>query len=133
MFKIRNFFILIACLGFSFPVQSLAADKATTEVGIGFAEESSSSTIDSTTDDSKKEIPKTGDSKTAEPGNQQQKVNNVSRTTTKYGTSARNEKGILPKTGEQQTRWLLFLGFGCVTAVFWLVLYSRFKKEGKHE
>lgn len=90
MFKKRKVLILFACLSFVFPIHSLAANKATTEVGIGFAEESSNSqeepTTDSTTTDSKKEIPKTGDSATTDSTTtgDQQKVNNVSRTT-RYG------------------------------------------------
>lgn len=138
MFKKRKVLILFACLSFVFPIHSLAADKATTEVGIGFAEESSNSqeepTTDSTTTDSKKEIPKTGDSATTDSTTtgDQQKVNNVSRTT-RYGSASQSDKGFLPRTGEQQTSWLFYLGLGCVIVVFWIAVYSRVKKEGNHE
>lgn len=123
MFKKRYGLILIACLIIGFPIHSVAADKASTQVGIGFAEETANSQEKPTKDSDTK------DSKAA--GAQQ--GNNASGTTTRYGSTSHNGKSFLPSTGEKQVHWYQIIGFGCVTAVFGLGLYVRFNKEGNHE
>ncbi|EOH77512.1 LPXTG cell wall anchor domain-containing protein [Enterococcus malodoratus] len=140
MIKKKYGLVLVACLSMCFPIHSWAADEATTEVGIGFADESTNGEDPGKEkpkpEDPKKEDPKQDENNTEDSkkvGSNQEKVTNVLPSTSRNVSTYQSGKGTLPKTGEQDIRMFQFLGFGCITAVFWLSLYFHFKKEGNHE
>ncbi|MGG5371293.1 LPXTG cell wall anchor domain-containing protein [Enterococcus sp. AZ196] len=115
MLKKRNWLVLFACLTIGFPMHTLAADNATTEVGIGFADETSK-LEESKQDDSKKAGTLQGDN---------QQKGNVA--------SSQSGRKFLPNTGEKEMYMIQVLGFVCLAGVFLAALFFNVKKEGKHE
>lgn len=108
--KKKILLIVIACLSFAFPVNSLALETQD-EVGIGFKDVATPTVS----------IPV--------------EQNNVLPLTSGYEKpySTKSSLSALPKTGEQNSWNLQLMGIGCLLLSFWLFSYLLLDEEEDYE